>query len=99
MGSGRGYWLKLLKQRGVDIIGIEKELFEMKNSKIWTKLHYGGPHLLSQAQFQGRNLFLCYPDDAQGLGVECLEIFKGNFVIHVGEMITTGGTVCGGGKN
>ena len=53
-----------------------------------------GPDCLDQPSMNGRNLFLCYPDEAESLGVRCLEKFRGMFLIHIGEMIH-GGTLSG----
>ena len=52
-----------------------------------------------------RTLFLCYPDDTEDMSTKCLRHFKGQFIIHVGELFSTGDNmffhalnlvVCGG---
>jgi hypothetical protein len=35
-------------------------------------------------------LFLCYPDDTEEMSTKCLRYFKGDFIIHVGELFSTG---------
>ena len=37
-----------------------------------------------------RTLFLCYPDDTEDMSTKCLRHFKGQFIIHVGELFSTG---------
>lgn len=37
-----------------------------------------------------RALFLCYPDDTEDMSTKCLRHFKGQFIIHVGELLSTG---------
>jgi hypothetical protein len=54
------------------------------------KVAKGGPKVLSNEVANGRNLFLCYPDEASSLGVRCLKYFTGEYVIHVGELMITG---------
>jgi hypothetical protein len=90
MGCGLGYWSRLLHDQGIDIMPVDC-IGPLRNS--WTYVRKGGPSLLKSKSLQNRNLFLCYPDEDSQLGVECLKHFKGDYIIHVGEMITTG-TVC-----
>eukprot|EP01034_Spumella_vulgaris_P027559 gene27559-34298_t len=72
IGSGKGYWSKLLQNRE------------------------GGPEKLLESVAQGRNLFLCYPDEAESIAIVCLENFTGEYIIHVGElMANTTGTMAG----
>ena len=64
-------------------------------------IHRGGPEVLSRKKLRKRALFLCYPDEdvmesddedgehshnAESMGAACLEHYKGNTVIHVGEL-------------
>jgi len=70
------------------------------NSKIFDdgfEIHSGGPKALKLKNMYKRALFLCYPDEdvmeddtrddsAQSMGAACLEHYKGNTVIHVGEL-------------
>ena len=44
----------------------------------------------------GRNLFLCYPDEMEVVSTECFERFTGQYIVHVGELFITG-TKAGGG--
>jgi hypothetical protein len=72
------------------------------NSKIFDdgfEIHSGDPKALKLKNMKKRVLFLCYPDEdvmveegsgsddtAQSMGAACLEHYKGNTVIHVGEL-------------
>jgi len=86
VGCGKGYWAGLLRQMGVDIICYDKK----RSSNAWTNVEVGGPKVLRKAIAQERTLFLCYPDDSTNLAMQCLENFSGEYIIHVGELITTG---------
>ena len=58
----------------------------------------GGPEVLSHKKNAGRTLFLCYPDEDDeernadddeapfSMGTACLKHYRGDFVIHVGEL-------------
>lgn len=87
IGAGKGYWASQLRDMGTDIICYDKEV-DSKTS--WTKVEKGGPKKLREQNAQGRALFLCYPDDSQNLAMKCLNEFTGEYIVHVGELITTG---------
>ena len=40
--------------------------------------------------FKKRNLLLVYPDGSDNVSTQCLEYFKGQYIIHVGELFMTG---------
>ena len=57
----------------------------------------GGPEALKHANNKNRTLFLCYPDEDEQLSSftaplpnsmaeQCLQYYKGNYIIHVGEL-------------
>lgn len=56
----------------------------------WTTIYQGGPEVLLSKSMPERNLFLCYPDEAAPLAITCLNNFSGDYIIHVGELISTG---------
>lgn len=64
----------------------------------FTEVRKGGPEVLKRAEHRNRNLFLCYPDEAESMAADCLEYFlehsEAEYIIHVGELISTG-TVLG----
>ena len=87
IGCGHGYWAALLQNRGVDIVPFD---VYSKPKKCWTTVYKGGPEIISHRYARNRNLFLCYPDEQESIAFECLENFTGEYVIHVGELVTTG---------
>jgi len=86
IGCGKGYWASLLEEMGVDIVCYDKK----KSRQAFTDVQVGGPKVLSEPAAKGRTLFLCYPDDSTNLALKCLERYSGEYIIHVGELITTG---------
>lgn len=91
VGAGKGYWASLLRDRGVDILAYDIHVHASDN---FTKVLKGGPKKLLEEACKGRNLFLCYPDENSSLAQRCLENFDGEYIIHVGELIISGGTKC-----
>ena len=87
IGCGNGYWAALLQNRGVDIAPFD---VYAKPSKCWTSVYHGGPEILCHKYAKNRNLLLCYPDEQESIAFECLESFTGEYIIHVGELFTTG---------
>lgn len=86
IGAGKGYWASLLQASGVDIVAFDRKVPE----KCFTNVEVGGPKLLSKKEHRHRTLFLCYPDDTQNMSMKCLEHYTGEYIIHVGELLTTG---------
>ena len=93
IGSGKGFWAKLLQDRGVDIKPYD--IRGMDSSSCWTKVNKGGPEAINGKDASGRSLFLCYPDEDESIAISCLENFSGQYVIHVGELMVGDGTVGG----
>lgn len=87
IGAGKGYIAKLLKDEGADIVAFDREV---DKTSAWTKVKIGGPEKLSESAAAGRNLFLCYPDEDSSMANPCLDDFIGDYVIHIGELISTG---------
>lgn len=77
----------MLQKRGVDILPFDKK-FNIHTS--WTRIYQGGPEKLDSPAHKHRTLFLCYPDDSWALSTACLQRYSGEYVVHVGELITTG---------
>lgn len=87
IGAGKGYICKLLQDSGVDIVAFDREI---DHSSAWAEVMLGGPKKLSKKIAKGRNLFLCYPDEDSSLASQCLTNFNGDYILHIGELITTG---------
>jgi len=61
-------------------------------------IEQGGPEVLERPDIKSRTLFLCYPDEEDividnhdgqpplSFGWQCLNTYKGTYVIHVGEL-------------
>ena len=90
IGSGKAYWAYLLsKIHQTDIICYDK--YKIDNP--WYPVLDGGPEVLEQKEVSERNLFLCYPDENESMAVDCLSTYTGDYIIHVGELIISGGTL------
>ena len=59
VGAGRGYWAKLLRERGVNVDAFDR----VKAASPWTEVGVGGPEVLLGGGEDARLLLLCYPDD------------------------------------
>jgi hypothetical protein len=95
IGAGKGYWAKLLRDRGVDIVAFDKFVFNESSrsnacTSCFTEVMEGGPEKLQLPSMSHRNLFLCYPDESESMSIAALEIFSQEYLIHVGEMIHSG---------
>lgn len=86
IGSGKGYWARLLKGMGADIIAYDKYL--PPPNQRWTEVCKGGPEVLKK--IRDRTLLLCYPDEGESIAAACLDFFTGDYIIHVGELHSTG---------
>ena len=87
IGAGKGYFCKLLTDMGVDIIAFDREV---DSEHYWGDVQIGGPKKLLKNLAKGRNLFLCYPDEDNSMACPCLNNFDGEYLIHIGELISTG---------
>ena len=87
IGAGAGYWAKLLSDNGVKIRAFDRKI----SKNCWSHVQKGGPEKLLDDD-KDSNLFLCYPDEATSMGVECIEKFTGEYILHIGELISTPGT-------
>ena len=64
IGAGKGYWAKMLSNRNIDILAFDKYIDKDR----WFNVLKGNSNILNKRLAEGRNLFLCYPDDSQSLG-------------------------------
>ena len=87
IGGGKGYIAKLIRDDGADIVTFDREVNE---TSAWTEVVIGGPEKLSENATCGRNLLLCYPDEDSSMASPCLDNFTGDYVLHIGELISTG---------
>ena len=79
-GAGMGYWLALLRARGVDAIG-----YDRKVRRPWTAVRRA---LSVQAarRHPERTLVLCWPPyDDDAASYQALRAYRGDVVVHIGE--------------
>ena len=90
LGCGQAYWCKLLRDRGCDVIAVDKYTKENNDKPFIDDIVAGDASFLkNKKKCKGRALMLCYPDDRESLSLDCLEVFQGDTIIHVGELCTT----------
>jgi hypothetical protein len=91
IGAGKGYWSYLLRKRGVSIRSFDRQ---PNSSHSWTLVEKGTPSTIFESPDVGarayNTLLLCYPDEDSELSVESMDCFEGDYIIHIGELITTG---------
>jgi len=89
-GAGMGYWLSLLRARGVDAIGYDlnrpgrKNAYHRSARRPWTELQRKSSVKAARLH-RDRSLLLCWPpydDDAASYRV--LRAYRGDVVIHIG---------------
>ena len=88
MGAGTGYWAKLISEAGGDIIAIDKDpvgisanFYEFDTN--WFDVEQGDVDTLSK--HEDRVLFLCWPPYNNDFGARCLQEYKGDVLLYVGE--------------
>jgi hypothetical protein len=85
LGAGSGYWAKLLKDLGADIVAVDNGSdsgTSLAPTKYWKKPIEGNESLVSQ--YPDRTLFLCWPDPRSAMASKALTQYKGKFFIYVG---------------
>jgi hypothetical protein len=79
-GAGTGYWLALLRARGVDAIGYDRRV-----RRPWTPIQRAAS-VKAARRHPERSLLLCWPPyDDDAASYETLRAYRGDVVIHVGE--------------
>jgi len=90
-GAGMGYWLALLRARGVDAVGYDRAAPGARNAyhrptrRTWSELRKASS-IEAARRHRDRALLLCWPpydDDAASYGA--LRAYRGGTVIHIGE--------------
>jgi hypothetical protein len=91
MGAGTGYWARLLRNRGVDVVaydacpGYEPD----GGGRLYTEVLSGGPPAL--AAHPDRTLLLVWPplwhegDEHEDMSAACLDHWRGRFLVYVGD--------------
>jgi hypothetical protein len=94
LGAGRGYWSRLLSSKGADVIAVDK-YSPLENDSLWYDVKVGDASILAKSEMKNRNLFLCYPDDRESMAIAALESFQGEYILYIGEMLFTNGSLMG----
>jgi hypothetical protein len=90
-GAGMGYWLALLRARGVDAIGYDRSRPGRKNAyhrsarRAWTQVQRESS-VSAARRHSDRTLVLCWPPyDDDAASYHALRAYRGAVVIHIGE--------------
>ena len=95
IGAGTGYWAYELRDRGVsveayDIAPVHLDLHngyhhlgDGGNALPWFDVQAGGAE--AAAAHSERTLLLCWPPGGDSMAEECLDAYKGDTVVYVGE--------------
>lgn len=84
IGAGGGYWAKLLRERGVDVMAFDADPgFAHWTLKNWSEVLLGDHTAV--IGFPKRTLLLCWPSYDMPWTAEVLELYGGDTVIYVGE--------------
>jgi hypothetical protein len=87
IGAGTGYWANLVKQMGGIVDCYDKYLLDKnyyKHTTHYTNIKEGDESILNNISPKV-NLFLCWPPYNSSMANKCLNIFKGNYLIYIGE--------------
>jgi len=87
IGAGTGYWAKLVDDCGGDIIAFDALPPSLKKNPQargqWYNIEIGGP--TKAKEYSDRTLFLCWPPYNETFAQDCLDYYKGDTLIYVGE--------------
>lgn len=81
IGAGLGYWASLLRERGTRII--PTDIHPPREG--WTRIYFGGAKEYLIGPYQNRTLFMCWVP--KKIAKTTAEIYKGNIILWVGELI------------
>ena len=100
-GAGTGYWLALLRARGVDAIGYDlappgdgaANAYHQRARLTWTDVPQGSAASAAR-RHSDRNLVLCWPPyDDDAASYAALRAYCGDVAIHIGERDGASGSV------
>ena len=78
MGAGTGYWAKLIAEAGADI-----DAYDQNPCDVHFNIQSGRPPTVRV--YTNRTLFLCWPPYNTPMAYQCLDNYRGNTIIYVGE--------------
>ncbi|KAM4796522.1 uncharacterized protein WCC33_001657 [Rhinophrynus dorsalis] len=85
-GAGTGYWEFLLQSRGLDVVAFDQNSIFPPDLR-YTEVMTAGPEILER--FPDRALLLAWPDadESSHFSRDCLAYFRGQTLIHIGELL------------
>lgn len=85
IGAGGGYWTRLLRDRGVDVIAYDPQPVDSKwhDGRLWSEVLQGDhTAIIGHAD---RTLFLCWPSYDEAWTHEVVELYDGDIIVYIGE--------------
>jgi hypothetical protein len=91
--AGMGYWVALLRARGVDVVaydlrppgGPRRNEYHRRGRRPWTEIHHGSS-VEAARRHPDRTLFLCWPPYADDTASHAaLQAYRGDVILYVGE--------------
>jgi hypothetical protein len=95
IGAGAGYWAYLIEQAGGKVSCYDKTPLGRAKENPYGHRHTfhhvyrGNESAIKQKRYQNHTLFLCWPPYNTPMAMSCLQNYKGEYLIYVGE--TNGG--------
>lgn len=87
IGAGGGYWARLLRARGVDVVAYDPEppgeASDWHSGYAWSDVEHGDHRVV--AKHPDRTLLLVWPSYSQGWTDAVVELYAGDTVVYVGE--------------
>ncbi|EER03117.1 hypothetical protein Pmar_PMAR023229 [Perkinsus marinus ATCC 50983] len=99
VGSGTGYWAKLLRDRNVKVLALDKNPPDHQANayhgrcRPHTEVKKNAADLQSLSAEEYPKLMLCYPPPQEHMAAEAIGNFKGDYVYHIGEWFGDTGTL------
>lgn len=86
LGAGLGYWEYLLAAAGMTVTAFDNGQAGYPREMTYVEVREGGPEVLGG--FPKAILFLAWPDadEESPFSLRCLEHFRGDVIVHVGEL-------------
>lgn len=88
IGSGTGYWAKLLREYGVDILAFDQHAGDhaanyYRFTHTWSEVQFGNSY--SAKRYPERTLMLCWPCYNEPFANQALKSYKGDTFVYIGE--------------
>eukprot|EP01147_Barroeca_monosierra_P006362 gene6362-9288_t len=86
-GSGTGYWEMLMQNIGMQVLPFDRNTTYREEMR-YTNIHTAGPEYVEFQSTVHDGIFIAWPDvsEESTFGIDCLKLFRGNLVAHIGEL-------------